>query len=180
MSLSFYKDPRTFGLEPHSITSFNLQFSGSVLSDSVWPHALQHSRLTCPSPTPQSLLKLMSIELVMPSNHLIFCRPLLFLPSIFPNIRVFPMSRFFASDAKNVGVSASTSVLPVSIQDWFPLISVWSPCSPRDSQKSSITPQFRSINSSVLSFTVQLSHPYMTTGKTKALTRQTFVKPSCF
>ena len=58
------------------------------MSNSLWPHGLQHSRLPCPSPT-QSLLKLMSIESVMASNHLILCRPLLLLPSIFPNIRVF-------------------------------------------------------------------------------------------
>ena len=69
----------------------------------------------------QSLLKLMSIESVMPSNHLILCRPLLLLLSIFPSIRVFPMSRFFASGGQSIEVSASTSVLPMNIQDWFPL-----------------------------------------------------------
>ena len=61
----------------------------SVMSDSLRPHGLQHARLPCPSPTPGSLLKLMSIESVMPSNHLILCHPLLLLPSIFPSIRVF-------------------------------------------------------------------------------------------
>ena len=88
----------------------------------------------------RSLLKLMAIELVMPSNHLILCPLLLLLPSILPSIRV--LSQFFTS--------ASASVLPVNIQDWFPLgrtgwISL-------QSQKSSPTPQFKSINSSVLSF----------------------------
>ena len=68
-----------------------------------------------------SLFKLMSIELVMPSNHLILCHPLLLLPSIFPIIRVFSMSQFFASGGQSIGVSASTSVLPMNIQDWFPL-----------------------------------------------------------
>ena len=58
------------------------------MSDSLWPRRLQHISPPCPSPT-QSLLKLMSIELVMPSTHLILCRPLLLLPSIFPSIRVF-------------------------------------------------------------------------------------------
>ena len=58
------------------------------MSDSLRPHELQHARPPCPSPTP-SLLKLMSMELVMPSNHLILCRPLLLPPSIFPSIRVF-------------------------------------------------------------------------------------------
>ena len=68
-----------------------------------------------------SLPKLKSIELVMPSNHLIFCRPLLLLPSIFPSIRVFSMSQFFTSGGQSIGVSASASVLPMNIQDWFPL-----------------------------------------------------------
>ena len=65
----------------------------------------------------QSLLKLMSMELVMPSNHLILCHPLLLLPSIFPSIRVFPVSQFFASGGQSIGVSASASVLPMNIQD---------------------------------------------------------------
>ena len=65
-----------------------------------------------------SLLKIMSIKLVMPSNHLILCHPLLFLPSILPSIRVFvPMSQFFVSGGPSIGVSASASVLPVNIQD---------------------------------------------------------------
>ena len=57
----------------------------------------------------------MSIELVMPSDHLILCYPLLHLPSIFPSIRVFPMSQFFTSGGQSIGVSASTSVLPVNM-----------------------------------------------------------------
>ena len=65
--------------------------------------------------------KPMSIESVMPSNHLILCRPLLLLPSIFPSIRVFPMSQLFASGGQSIGVSASTSVLPMNTQDWSPL-----------------------------------------------------------
>ena len=69
----------------------------------------------------QSLLKLMSIEVVMPSNHLIFCHPLLLLPSFFPSIRVFSMSQFFPSDGQSIGVSASTSVLTMNIQDQFPV-----------------------------------------------------------
>jgi len=68
-----------------------------------------------------SLPKLMSIELAMPSNHLILCRPLLLLPSIFPSIRVFQMSQLFASGGQSIGVSASTSVLPMNTQDWSPL-----------------------------------------------------------
>ena len=64
----------------------------------------------------QSLPEFMSIELVMPSNHLILCRPLLLLPSIFPSIWVFPTSWFCASGDQRIGASASASVLPVSIQ----------------------------------------------------------------
>ena len=64
----------------------------------------------------QGSLKLMSTESVMPSNHLILCRPLL-LSSVFPTIRVFPMSQFFESGGQSTGVSASASVLPVNIQD---------------------------------------------------------------
>ena len=67
---------------------YSVQFSRPVVSDSLQPHGLQHARPPCPSPAP-SLVKLMSIESVMPSNHLILCRPLLLLPSIFPSIRVF-------------------------------------------------------------------------------------------
>ena len=68
-----------------------------------------------------SLLKLTSIEPVMPSNHLILCRPLLFLLSIFPSIRVSLMSQLFASGGQSTGVSASASVLLMNVQDWFPL-----------------------------------------------------------
>ena len=69
----------------------------------------------------QSWLKLMSIESEMPSSHLILCHPLLLPPSIFPSIRSFQMSQFFSSGGQSIGVSASTSVLPTNIQDWFPL-----------------------------------------------------------
>ena len=67
----------------------------------------------------QSLLKLMSIELVMPSNHLILCQPLLLQPSIFSSIRVFSMSQFFSPGGQSNGALAS--VLPMNIEDWFPL-----------------------------------------------------------
>ena len=69
----------------------------------------------------QSLLKLMYIQLVMPSNHLILCHPLLLLPSIFLASGSFLMSQFFTSGGQSIGVSASASVLPMNIQDWFPL-----------------------------------------------------------
>ena len=68
-----------------------------------------------------SLFKLMSIASVMPSNHLILCHPLLFLPSIFPSIRVFSNDQFFPSGDQSIGASASAAILPMNIQDWFPL-----------------------------------------------------------
>ena len=77
--------------------------------------SLSFARLT------RSLPKLMSIESAIPSNHLILCRPLLLLPLVFPSIRSFQMSQFFASGGQSIGVSASASVLPMKIQDWFPL-----------------------------------------------------------
>ena len=83
-----------------------------------WTAARQASLSTTNS---QSLLKLRSIESVMPSNPLILCCPLLVLPSIFPASGSFPMSQFFTSGGQNIGVSASTSVLPMNIQDCFPL-----------------------------------------------------------
>ena len=66
-----------------------LLFSRSVMSNSLWPHGLQHTRIPCPLPTPRACSKFMSIESMMPSNHLILCHHHLLLPLIFPSIRVF-------------------------------------------------------------------------------------------
>ena len=100
----------------------------------------------------QSLPNLMSIESVMPSNHLILCRPLLLLPSVFPSIRVFSSESALCIRWPKYWSFSFT-------QDWFEhpglIPSGWtvgSPCSSRDSQQSSPTPQFKSINSSGLSF----------------------------
>ena len=105
-----------------SSLSTSILFTHSVVSDSLRPHGLQHSRLPHLSITnSQSLLKLMSIELVMSSNHLILCCPLLLLPPIPPSIRVFsPMNQFFTSDGQSNGASASASAFPMNIQEWFP------------------------------------------------------------
>ena len=65
-----------------------------------------------------SLLKLMSVQSVMPSNHLILCR---LLPSVFPSSGYFPVSQLFASSGQSIRVSTSASILPVNVQDWFPL-----------------------------------------------------------
>ena len=112
-----------------------------------------HARHSYPSPSPWSLLKLMSIELVMPSNYVIICHLLLLLLLIFPSIRFFSNESTLRIRWASIGDSASASVLPVNIQDWFSLgLTGWSPCSPRGAQESSPTSQFKSINSSVLSF----------------------------
>ena len=107
----------------------------------------------------------------MPSSHLILCRPLLLLPPIPPSIRVFSNeSALHMRWPKYWSFSFSV----ISSNEHAGLVG--SPCSPRDSQESSPTPQFKSINSWALSFLhVQLSHAYMTTGKNIALTRWTFV-----
>ena len=117
-----------------------------------------------------------SIELVMLSNHLILCCPFLLLPSIFLASRSFPVSRLYASGGQTTGASASESVIPMNIQGWFPLEFIdWS-LHPRDSQESSPIPQFKSINPwHSAFFMVHLSHPYITTGETMALTRWTIV-----
>ena len=124
----------------------------------------------------QRLLKLMSIESVMPSNHLIFCRPLLLLPQSFPASGSFPMSQLFSLDGQSIGVSASASVFPMNIQDCFLRMDWFDLLAAQGTLKSLL--QHHSSKASVLRhstfFIVQLSHPYMTTGKTTAWTRWTF------
>ena len=126
----------------------------------------------------QSLLKLMSIELVMPSNHLTLCHPLLLLPSIFPNIRVFSnesvlhsRSPKYWSFSFSISPSNEYSRLISYRMDWLDLLAV------QRTLKSLL--QHHSSNASILRhstlFIIQLSLPYMTTGKTIALTRWTFV-----
>ena len=128
-----------------------------------------------------SLLKLISIELVMLSNHLILCLPLLLLPSIFPSIRVFSNESAlhirwpkYWSFSFNIGPSKEYSGLISFRMDWLDLLAV------QGTLKSLL--QHHSSKASILQcsgfFTVQLSHPYMTTGKTIPLTRQTFVEQS--
>ena len=99
---------------------YSYQFSRSFVSDSLWHQELQARQASLSITNSQSLLKLMSIELVMPSNHLIICLPLL-PPSIFPIIRVFSKESVFHISGQSIGVSASASVLPINIQDWSPL-----------------------------------------------------------
>ena len=116
---TFFRRRYTDGSQAHekmlNITSH--QFSRSVMSDSVIPRtaACQASLSITNS---WSLLKVMSIELVMPSNHLILCIPFSSCLQCFPASGSFPMSQFFASDGQSIGVSASTSVLPMNIQQY--------------------------------------------------------------
>ena len=91
-------------------------FSRSVVSDCLWPHGLQHTWLPLSLTITQSLLKLMSIESVMPSKHLVLCWPLLLLPSL-PALGSFPMCRLFTSGGHIIGASAS--VFLTNIQGWF-------------------------------------------------------------
>ena len=101
-------------------TSSLYSFSSVQLLSCVWPHELQHTRPPCLTNS-WSLPKLMSIESVMPSSHLILGHPLLLLPPILSSIRVFPVNQLFAWGGQSIGVSASASVLPVNTQDWSPL-----------------------------------------------------------
>ena len=109
------KDPNRY-LTKGNISS--VQSSSRIpLFETPWTAAHQASLSITSS---RNLPKFMSIELVMPSNHLILCHPLL-LPSVFPRIRVFPMSQLFTSGCQSIRASTSASVLPVSIHGWFPL-----------------------------------------------------------
>ena len=147
------------------------------MSDSLLHHGLQHPR-SLSITNSQSLPKLMSIELVMPSNLLILCRPLLLPPPIFPRIRVFSNESVlhirwpkYWSFSFNIYPSNEYSG-PISFRmDWLDLLEV------QGNFKSLF--KYHSSKASVLQcspfFIVQLSHPYMTTGKTIALTRWTFV-----
>ena len=134
-------------------TSFSsVQSSPSVVSDPLQPHGQQYARLPCPSPTPGACSNSCPLSR--------WCHPTIssvirfsFCLQSFPASGSFPMSQLFASGGQSIWVSASASVLSMNIQDWFPLgLTVGSPCGPRDSQESSTTPQFKSINSLVLSF----------------------------
>ena len=98
----------------------SVQFNRSVVSDFVTPWAAAH-QASLSITNSWSLLKLMSIKSVMPSNHLILCCPVPLPPQSFPSSGSFPMSQFFTSGGKSTGVSASASVLPMNIQNWFPL-----------------------------------------------------------
>ena len=157
--------------EPGGIQSSSVQFSHSVLSNSSRPHESQHIQASLSITNSWSLLKLMPIELVMPSSHLILCRPLLLLPPISPSIRVFSnestlLMRWPKCQSFSFNISLSNEH-PGQISfrmDWLDVLAV------QGSLKSLL--QHHSSKASIFQhsafFTVQLSHPYITTGKTIA------------
>ena len=137
-----------------------IQFSHSVVSDSLWHHGLQHARLPSPSPSPEVCSSSCPLHWwchpTISSSVILFS----FCPQSFPASGTLPMSRLFTSSDQNTGASASASVLPMSIQGWFPLRWIGLIyCCPRDSQESSPAPQFEVINS--LTFFL-LYHPALT------------------
>ena len=147
------------------------------MSDSLQPHGLQHPRLPCPSLSPGAV-KLMSIESMMPFNHLVLCCPLLLLPSVFPSIRVFSNEsalriRWPKYWSFNFSIIPSNEYLGLIsfMTYWFDLFAV------QGTLKNLL--QHHSSKASILQhpdfFMVQLSHLYMPTGKTIALTIWTFV-----
>ena len=130
------------------------QFSSvqSVVSNSLQPHGLQHTRPPCPSPTPGVYSNSCPLSRWRHPTISSSVVPFSSCPQSLPASGSFQMSQFFTSGGQSIGVSASASVLLMIIQDWFLYDGlVGSPCSPRDSQESSPTPQFKSITSSVLS-----------------------------
>ena len=130
----------------------NLLSSQSVMSNCLRPHGLQHTRLPCPSSSPRACSNSCPssrwCHLTISSSVILFSSCL----QSFPASGSFLMSRLFASGGQSIGASVSASVLPMKIQYWLPLgLTSWSSCCSRDSQESSPTPQFKSINSSALS-----------------------------
>ena len=153
-------------------------FSLEVVSDSLWPHGLQHTRLPCPSLSPEECsysdpLSQWCHPTISPSVALFFS-----CPQSFPASGSFLMSQLFISAGKSIGALASASILPMNIQGWFPLgLTNLILLAVQGTPKSLL--QHHISKASVIQhsafFMVQLSHPYMTTGKTTALTKWTFV-----
>ena len=155
--------------------NLSVQFSGSVMSDSSQLHGLQHTRPPCPSPTPRVYSNLCPLSQ--------WCHPTISSSVIpfssrlqsFPALESFQMSQLFTSGGQSIGVSASASVLPMNTQDWFSMD--WLDLLAVQGTLKSLL-QHHSSKLSILQrsafFIVQLSLPYMTTGKTIALARWTF------
>ena len=149
------------------------------MSNSLWPHELQHTRPPCPSPTARVHLNPFPLSRWCHPTISSSVVPFSSCPQSLSASGSFQMSQLFTSGGQSIGVSASASVLPINTQDWFPLW--WTGCISLQSkglsrvfsnttvQKHQFLIQYSAF------FIVQLSHPYMTTGKTIALTRRTFV-----
>ena len=148
-------------------TGSSVQFSSSVVSDFLRPHGLQHARPPCPLPTPGVYSNSCTLSQ--------WCHPTISSSAVpfssclhsFSASGSFPMSQFFASGGQSTGVSASASVLPMNIQDWFTLgWTGWISLAVPGTLKSLL--QHHSSKASILwhlaLFIVQLTHPYMTTG----------------
>ena len=172
-----YKNKRIFILS-------SVQFSHSVMSDSLQPHGLQHARLPCPSPTPRvcsnSCPSSQWRHLTISSSDIPFSSYL----QSFPASGSFPISQFFTTGGQSIVASASVSIFPMNIWGWFPLaltdlISVLSEELSRVSRNSAKlfsnnTVQKHQFFSAQTSLCYN-SHPYMTTGKTISFTRRNFV-----
>ena len=146
------------------------------MSDSLRPHEPQHARPPCPPPTLKVHPNPCPLSQWCHPATSSSVVPFSSCPQSFPASRSFPMSQLFASGGQSIGVSASASVLPMNTQDWSLGWTGWISFKVQGTLKSL---QHHSSKASILQhsafFIVQLSHPYMTTGKTISLTRQTFV-----
>ena len=150
------------------------QISRSVLSDSLWPHESQHARPPCPSSTPRVHSNSRPLSQWCYPAISSSVVPFSSCPQSLPASESFPVSQLFAWGDQSIGVSASASVLPMNTQDWSPLgWTGW--ISLQSKGLSRVLSNTHSSKASILwwsaFFIVQLSHPYMTNGKTIALTR---------
>ena len=148
------------------------------MSDSLWPHGLQHARLPCPSPTPGVYSNSCPLSRWCHPTISSSVVPFFSCRQSFPASGSFQMSQFFKSGGQSIGVSASASILPMNIKDWFPLGLIgWISLQSKGLIRVFSNTTFK--KASVLwcsaFFMVQHSYPYMTTEKTIALTRWTFV-----
>ena len=156
----------------------SVQFCLSVMSDSFLPQGLQHTRLPCPSPAPRACSNSCILSQWCHPTSLFSVIPFSSCLQSFPASGSFPMSQFFTSGGQRIGASVSVSVLPINIQDWFPLglnglislLSKWLPILQHHSSKASIL-----CHSAF--FMVHLSHTYMTAGKTKQNKKTYMEKP---
>ena len=143
-----------------------VHFSYSVVSDYLQPHGLQHARIPCPSPTPRACSNSCPSSRWCHLTILSSVTPFSSCLQSFPASGPFPVNQFFTSGGQSIRASASASVLSMNIQDWFPF--GWTGWISLQSKGLS-----RVFSNTIV--IVQLSHPYMITGNTIALTRRTFV-----